>query len=121
MDNPSLKKHMIKSLSAITMQSKYGLNNNNVNLLTPSGIITGKLIRNEDNDPTNIFRELVGTISSSFLNEYSDGETISENDGFIMLSNSVLITSNSTCYNLGDLIVFYDQIIGVTIGTLKHD
>ena len=93
------------------------LDKNNVVLLTPAGIITGKLINPDVKDDMKV--EIFTNINNGIINRFTkDGRAVSGNDGFISLKDAVLLNCGHSV-NIGCINVFFDQIIGVTIGNVE--
>lgn len=100
------------------------LENNNLILTTPAGIICGKLISEEEvQDGTSIqsaFAKLCVSVKEDYFKETSSEKTdVSDNDGYIFLKDvKIKSTSTNMVTNVPFMIVFYDQIIGVSIGSI---
>lgn len=108
----TLKKEIIKAFALAP--SIDALAKNQVIFLTLMGLITGDLANNESEPGTAVISAIVNNISEQF----SDVE-LADNDGYIQLANARLHpTAGSPC-NIGDLVLFFDQIIGVKIGTIN--
>lgn len=115
---PSLKKQIIQNFFGITLlQKEFG--NNQLILVTSLGLIAGTSINiNEDATST-----LLLDLTDQFANDYIEKNALDKdnplngNDGFISLTDVTIKTSHAT-FNLPFLNVFYDQIIGVTIGNI---
>ncbi len=121
MDRPSLKKIIISNLCNITELE--ALKDNDINLLTPSGIISGRLSkRSNEEEPTNgndVLAETMEGFSQRYKEVYNIKNSVPGNDGFIILENVTIrqIGSESTCI-LDQLTVFYDQIVGISLGKI---
>jgi hypothetical protein len=120
MDKQSLKKLLIKLCANASSIEMY--KNNGVILTTAAGIIYGN-IANVTEENAEEF-DVGAVILSSFIDQAVEiykqsGEgTYSESDGCILLTDAIIKDGNFT-YNAGSLIVFYDQIIAVSIGNLN--
>lgn len=125
--NETMKKHIVNSLAKTTKIE--GLDSNHLILVTAAGIICGNpsssspLTREEVTSKDGpISNSDVAKLYVSFLTaakETYDGD-VSGNDGYLFLENAFIQTPNGT-QNLGNIVVFYDQIIGVSIGNLSID
>lgn len=121
MSNSSLKKDIIYGLANSTEIDQ--LKENYVVLLTASGIIKGKISKlgyPEDASPKNLLNTLVHSISEEYREHYSIPEDtlLPGNDGGIALEDVTILLNSGSNYVLPHLVVFFDQIIGVTIGNI---
>jgi len=123
MDRPSLKKTIIHTLAV----SKHipELKDNSLILVTGYGLIVGDLVKKENSNASSpkdyIVAAVVDEIGKQYREDYSlNTETpLPNNDGYITLENVKLLNTNGTITcRLQHLTVFFDQIIGVTIGNL---
>lgn len=109
----TLKKEIIKAFAGATDID--ALRGNNIVLITATGMITGRLC-----DPDTPLEDMSGAaILNALVEQVTDAygpENIEGNDGYIQLTDVVIRASGNTTYNVGNLIVFYDQIIGVSLG-----
>lgn len=107
----SLKKFIVSGLSEITKVE--GMDKNQLIVFTSNSTIFGKL-------PTN------GEISENFLskfvadmaNNYFEQNGVSEipgDDGFLILEDATVLSNGRTIFS-PSVVVFYDQIAGITIG-----
>lgn len=110
MEKPSLKQEIISKLAILTSDEL--LQGTELALVTSCGLILGKINENEP---------FIGSIINKITNEYRDkfGE-IDTSDKFFILSD-VTINSGGTCQYLESTVVFYDQIIGVSLGNNKTE
>ncbi len=118
MDHPSLKKEVITALSfAPKLES---LRDNDVVFLTAFGVLTGRV---PPEDTTNLLLSLSDEITKRYKTKagIGEGERIPGNDGFIVLENVSIRTSSGATFNLKELILFYDQIIGMMLGRIQTD
>lgn len=115
MDNATLKKLIITAMSSAPEIE--GLEDNDLILTTSAGIIFGKLISDEEanNDP---FAIVCGKIAEDYQKEnFSSDSCLPGNDGYLYLKDvKIKSTSSNLTTRLPLLIVFFDQIIGVSIG-----
>jgi len=106
----SLKKMIIRTLAVAPQTDMFA--NNQVILTTAAGVIAGKVVEeNSEKQGDMIFSTMLDTIAEKYEAD------IEGNDGYMLLSNVTVINGNART-NLKNLIVFYDQIIGVTLGTI---
>ncbi len=128
MNLPSLKKEIITRFAlAPTLEQ---LKDNQLIIVTSFGIISGTLaneINDIDFDDRNqVSIAVLGKLTGNIISEYKKSNSIDEdqllegNDGCIPLVDVVVKTSTAT-FNLHFLNVFYDQIIGVTIGNVQSN
>lgn len=114
MDKASLKKLICKAMAVSTTIE--GLDKNDVIFLTPIGMVMGKPVSKDEVKKNVIFR-----VANDIEVDYRDtnnlkGTALPNNDGYICLENVTVRNLNST-YGLNSLILFYDQIIGVSLGS----
>lgn len=116
----SLKKNTILSFSRIP--SIKGMENNDVILITAAGAISGTLIKETyaDNDIEGILNTAATNSAIGYRKErgIADNVPLDGNDGFITLKD-VTIRNGNTVLRQPFLCVFFDQIIGVSIGKLN--
>ena len=119
MNKPSLKKTVILSMAKAREFEHLG--ENKLVLLTPMGIITGTMAKLRDGEVSKS-SELISHIAKSAKESYDEkfggDEPLDGNDGYIILENATTMPSDGRSYNFKQLVVFYDQIIGVTIGAI---
>lgn len=126
MDIPSLKKTLVTCLLDITGDGP--LKGNKLILATAAGMIIGEPISDEDvselkvedlNEPSKVTLKVLTSCAESCSEGYKKAHNVdyplSGNDGYVVLKNATLKTLNAE-YVLASFIVFYDQIIGVSIG-----
>ncbi len=116
-NNIATKKILIAGLSSIP-DADESLNNNELILFTSNGMITGKFVNHkkiESSTPSDtIFQGLFKVFDKTF----SEKNLQNASNSFILLKD-VTITNGSATSNLTYLVVFTDQIIGATIGTMN--
>ena len=106
----SLKKMVIYTLAMAPQTDMFA--NNQVILTTPAGIIAGKIVEeNSEKQSDMIFSTMLDTITEKYEAD------IEGNDGYMLLSDVTVINGNART-NFKNMIVFYDQIIGMTLGTI---
>ncbi|MBC3796379.1 hypothetical protein [Acetobacterium tundrae] len=117
----SLKKHIVCSIAVSTKTET--LKSNAIVLITSIGIITGSL-----DDLKGIKKDLANSplcsMVDGFINHYREinkieNKPLDGNDGVIVLKD-VIITNNGLEAKFKELAVFYDQIIGITLGDLAN-
>ena len=111
----TLKKEIILSTMCMATDS-----NNNLVCVTPSGMIVGTPVEstnilNENDDMANWFSALNTRIENSLS---SSNELNTANDGVILLKD-VTIKSGIASYSLPYLNLFFDQIIGISLGNIN--
>lgn len=92
--------------------------------VTPSGLISGTPINSnipfeelEDSDYIGAISNLNKKFYNEYKSEYSipENESLNDNDGVILLKD-VIIKSGNTSFSLPFLELFFDQIIGISLG-----
>lgn len=119
MDNPSLKKTLISSYCA--MPTTEALANNSIIVVTPCGIITGNpLLDNESDNTIKLMEDLNIRFAKNYREDFNIpiNMPLSGNDGFFTLKDASLI-SGSVTTSLGFINIFYDQVIGISLGNLN--
>lgn len=122
MNLPSLKKVLIQKYSFLATTDELG--NNNLILLTATGIISGKAIQDVPEDQDLSSDDVMSKISLEIAKQYradngiGDGESLTGNDGFICLKDVQIISGTKTI-NLPFLTVFYDEVIATTLGNIS--
>lgn len=121
MKKPSLKKFMIRNYEKLPGTKEFPYHK--LILVTAAGMICGMPV-NEDEDAEN---EEIGTLFEQNHRLYHDyrvqndipaHQTLPGNDGYIMLKD-VSIMSNNQITRLNSMVVFCDEIIGVTVGMME--
>ncbi|MDU7338076.1 MAG: hypothetical protein E7L17_08180 [Clostridium sp.] len=132
MDNPSLKKNIVSHMYS-SLFSEF-LESNSLILLTPMGVIKGKPVdvkealdkvsKNTDFSKLSsseiscgAIAQLTENAADEYQKEFSISFPLKGNDGYIILKNVTFDNSNKS-YNLPALVVFFDQIIGITIANI---
>ncbi len=115
----SLKSCLIDSYKTITHVDKFDLNQNNLILLTSIGTIYGKEFKF---DETNVENAVINEINKFAKKEYfNENKDIQGNDEYIALEDVLIVTPRGDQVKFKYLNVFYDQIIGVTVGNFTPD
>nr|DAD74983.1 MAG TPA: hypothetical protein [Siphoviridae sp. ctA995]DAV84218.1 MAG TPA: hypothetical protein [Caudoviricetes sp.] len=125
MNHSSLKKSLIIAMSCIPKVE--GLEENNLILTTSAGIISGKVPSEQEIDDENslcgVLYEICDNTKEEYLKNISSTDSepvIVGNDGYIILKDvKIRSTSSDTITHMNFMVVFYDQIIGVTIGNIN--
>lgn len=115
----TLKKDLILSYAYLTESKSFDLDKNSILLLTPFGIISGKLLDRDVKYTDNaliVLNEINKQTSDKYLEEH---DSISDNDGYIPLKDVTITCPNKSVFNMTSLNVFYDQVIGITMGNLS--
>lgn len=125
MNHSSLKKSLIIAMSCFPKVE--GLEENNLILTTSAGIISGKVPSEQEIDDENslcgVLYEICDNTKEEYLKNISSTDSepvIVGNDGYIILKDvKIRSTSSDTITHMNFMVVFYDQIIGVTIGNIN--
>ena len=118
---PSFKKFFIGNYTSLTTYNDF--KHKKIIILTATGIIEGTLsIKGQY--PTNESRELLhislDTISKNYKSTFNieSSAPLKGNDGLLALDNVTLITNNGAKINFENLIVFFDEIIAITLDNI---
>lgn len=125
MNRSSLKKSLIIAMSCVPEVE--GLERNDLLLTTPIGIISGKLPSdqemNDEKSMCDIFCRICDNTKEEYLKNISSTDSdpvIAGNDGYIFLKDvKIKSTSSTTITSIPFMIVFFGQIIGVSVGTIN--
>lgn len=110
----SLKSCLIDSYKRITQIDKFGLNQNSLILLTSIGTIYGKEFKC---DESSVEKTVINKANEFADEEYfNENKDIQGNDEYIALEDVLIVTPRGDQAKFTHLNVFYDQIIGVTVG-----
>lgn len=116
---PTLKKEIITNFAVSTNLEE--LKDSSIVLLTAAGTIIGKIANiktDENGEPTEVIPAIINTVVKDFSEKSSVEESLPGNDGYILLENAKVLHNNGSTTNIAHLTVFFDHIIGVTIGSL---
>ena len=106
----TLKKQIIRTIALATKCD--GLKRNRIIVVTSSGIISGKILGEDDVAPEKLFfAELLGEVTDQYGADNVDG-----NDGYLHLTDARIRLGNGADVNIGNIVIFYDQIAGISIG-----
>ena len=127
MNIASHKKSVIQGMANATTVDMF--KENSVILLTAAGMISGKLIEKSDlesfdqTDKSALSTFTVSTITQKSKEEFdkqSDSElNVTGNDGYIILKDVHVTNVSGQTMFFSALTVFFDQIIGVTLGSVQ--
>lgn len=127
MNIASLKKSVILGMANATTVDM--LNGNSVILMTAAGMISGTLVEKSDlesfdqTDKDSLTAFTVATLaqkSKEAFDKQSDSElNVTGNDGYIVLKDVHVTNLSGQTMFLGALTVFFDQIIGITLGSVQ--
>ena len=105
----SLKKSLIQALLSLSADEEMG--NHQLILTTAAGNI-----QNDDSNTSSIISHFCENVTNAYLKENPE---MAENDGYIVLSDvRIRSTSGNVITNLPVMVIFYDQIIGASIGIM---
>ena len=109
---PSLKKRLIFSLAFAPTVDE--LKDQEVFLVTASGMIQGVPVNTEE---LGLLAQLADTIAKEHVKDCAlePDAYLPGNDGYIVLRDARVKEGTNT-YNFAELIVFFDQIIGISLG-----
>lgn len=111
----SLKKIMCTNYAVLSSLEK--MKGNKVFFLTPLGIISGRYMSSEPDEN----KLCLATLTKGFFNSIpEDAREANGNDGYILLED-VEVAHGSSVSRFPELMIFFDQIIGVTFGAIKSD
>lgn len=121
MDNMTLKKTVIRTFADVS--SPIG---SNLLLATPFGLISGRLSTTSVPTPEELDQisgkatvEEAASVTAALLatakSNYGDAP-VNGNDGYLAFFDVVIKSSSGTTFNIGSMVVFYDQIIGISLG-----
>lgn len=111
----TLKKRIIRGLADISDTEAAG--KKQLILTTAIGLISGKIYTGEEARSEPIGKGSIGEFLPGIVGNYNPAE-IDENDGFLALKDVTIRIGANNMIFLDSLVVFYDQIIGVTIGSI---
>lgn len=124
MNIPSLKKTLIHQYLLLAERDE--LKGNVITLITTAGTIIGTIIEKNPAEEMQSTDDFLPTINEQIKSQYystfelEENKTLPENDGFFCLKNVSLISgTGARPINFNFLNVFYDQIIGITIGHIN--
>ena len=111
----SLKKQIIQTIAGATTVE--GLTKNSVIILTAAGVISGQLCAEPPSDqiscPQDVIPALVESVAKS-----NAPDAVHGNDGALVLEQVSIRNASGQTVKVSSLAVFYDQIIGITRGSI---
>lgn len=111
----TLKKKIICGLAEIANTD--AVKQNEIIITTALGLISGKIYTGEDAKAEPAGEWSIGKFVPQTVGNYNPAN-IDGNDGFLVLKDVAIRTGANITFKVPNLIVFYDQIIGVTIGSI---
>jgi hypothetical protein len=128
MDRPSLKKDIVSMLSYATDTEELG--KNDVVIITAFGIVSGRIPHiadpedpkeSDDSEEPGLLDKITEELVKKYRERHGIGkdEKLPGNDGCLALKDVSIRTAANNTFNLPELIIFYDQIIGIAIGNLE--
>jgi len=112
----TLKKQIVRTIAA-AMQAE-GMEQNKVIILTAGGLIAGTVYSEENFSKTDLSHCLVPGLAEAAVKDY-DTSILDGNDGYLPLSDVTIKNGPNNSMKVPSLIVFYDQIIGITLGNFN--
>lgn len=112
----TLKKRVIRGIATATQAE--ALRNNNVIITTALGLISGRAYTEGTTEKEEPGITVIAEFTKKIVEDYG-AANIDGNDGFIMLKDVTVRTGSNTIFNIPSIVVFYDQIIGITFGNLE--
>lgn len=106
----TLKKQIIRTIALATKSD--GLKKNRIIIVTSAGIISGKILDEGDAALEKLF-------FAEFLREVADQygvDNVDGNDRYLHLTDARIRLGNGADVNIGNIVIFYDQIAGISIG-----
>lgn len=116
----SLKKDLVLSFSCLP--DIEGLEKNKLFLTTPLGLISGRFPTDEELENSENINAILVKMCSRVTSEYkselslSESESLPGDEGYLYLIDVEIKSPNQT-YSIPFMVVFYDQIIGISIGS----
>lgn len=111
----SLKKQIIQTIAGATTVE--GLTRNSVIILTAAGVISGQLCTEPPADqisrPQDVIPALVKSVAAN-----NAPDAVHGNDGALVLEQVSIRNASGQTVKVNSLAVFYDQIIGITLGSI---
>lgn len=118
---PSLKKQLIKSAACLPKVD--GLQKNKLILATATGLIAGHPCLEiddckEGDDFSQFLFNILAQQTEEYCKHFGVEKPLAADDGYLILTD-VTIQRENGVVNMSNLIVFYDQIVGMSIGDLN--
>lgn len=119
---PSVKKHIIASLlNSCTLES---LKSNQLVLVTGAGLITGYPVFKDDietESSKNIICNLCDHFFEQYKTDFSIESPLKDNEGYFILRDATLRTTSNNILTIGEIVLFFDEIIAVSIGNISDN
>ena len=120
MNRPSLKKWVAAHVAQSTVTDDSC--NFRVNFITALGIITCTLFYEEDfntSQKAHVLKYYAEEQTNDYREQFIHSDSnLNDDDGLLLVKDATIITSNKMM-DVGEMIIFYDQIIGITFGGKK--
>ena len=121
MNRPSLKKETIRTFAGAAAIPEF--QDDLLVVVTPAGLITGHPVaatvpNNSTSDTVSDILTALDTVSKKYADTYHLEFPLADNDGYIILNDVTHYTGGST-NKLSYLIVFIDQIVGISTGKIQ--
>lgn len=115
----TLKKYLSIALASSTKVES--MTRNQLVIVTGAGTIIGRLVSEDDSEAQKLIPSLASRFTEDYKKEFIDSsEDLPDNDGFLTLVDAQLLTSSNNTVNFPSIIVFFDQIIGITVGSINN-
>ena len=115
----SLKTYLIDSYCNLIQLDKFDLDHSKLVLITSLGTIYGKIFKL---DKSNAEKTVINQVNEAAEKQYFKyNKEISGNDEYICLEDVLLVTPKGDKVKFTHLNVFYDQVIGVTVGNYSQE
>ena len=114
----TLKKYVISRLHNVPLVE--GAEDNSVIVMTPAGTYIGKPVSDKDESKTDSFwAELFFELAKDYRqdNQIAENVPLDGNDGFLVLKD-VQLQANGSIIKMPFVVLFFDQIVGITIGNI---
>lgn len=118
----SLKTYLIDSYCNLIQLDKFDLDHNNLVLITSLGTIYGKIFKlDKSNAEKTVINQVNEVAEKRYFKDNKEIKEISGNDEYICLEDVLLVTPKGDKVKFTHLNVFYDQVIGVTVGNYSQE
>lgn len=115
-----IKKDIVSALATAANEKEF--NGTNVILYTSAGTIYGKMVMDgvafvqseKDSLVTSFYSDLLNAV-----NQKAGCDSPNENNAYIHLTDAFIKTSLGAPTRVGNIVVFYDQIAAINIGTVE--
>lgn len=117
---PSVKKALIRDLlKSCTFDE---LKSNQLILVTGAGVISGYPILNDATkaeSATTLISEFCKSSLEKYKADFPTEASSKDADGFIILRDTTLRMASDYVVQMGEVVIFFDEIIAVSIGTIS--